>query len=50
MTNIFIFETSPNAKLKEKKLEVTWHIIIPPAWQSGGDTSPVSPTKLWPSK
>ena len=29
MTNIFIFETSPNTKLKEKKVEGAWHIMSP---------------------
>jgi len=49
MTNItFIFETSPNTKPNEKKVGGTWHIMPPPVWKSGGDTSPVSPTKLRP--
>ena len=43
----FIFETSPNAKPKEKK--VGGHgILCPPRLEKWGDTSPVSPTKLCP--
>jgi len=31
VTNIIsIFETSPTAKPKEKKVGVTWHIMSPP--------------------
>jgi len=29
MTNIFIFETFPNIKLKEKKVEGTWYNMSP---------------------
>jgi len=48
MTNItFIFETSPNTKPKEKK-RGGHSILCPPVWKSGGDTSPVSLTKLRP--
>ena len=43
----FIFETSPNAKPKEKK--VGGHgILCPPRLEKWVDTSPVSPTKLCP--
>jgi len=37
VTNItFIFEASPNAKPKEKKVGGTWHIVSPPAEKVGG--------------
>jgi len=46
VTNItFIFETSPNAKPKDKKTRGPWHIRpISPHLKKWGDTSPVSPT------
>jgi len=47
MTNNFIFESSPSPKPKEKKVEVTWH-IMPPRLKKWGDTSPGSPIKLRP--
>jgi len=46
VTNItFIFEASPNAKPKEKKVEGTWHIVFP-GWKSGGKRPPCPPPKL----
>jgi len=40
VTNItFIFETSPNAKPKEKKVAY----YVPPAWKSGGIRPPRPP-------
>jgi len=45
VTNItFIFETSPNAKPKEKKLRVTWHIMSPSLKKWGDTRSPCPPT------
>jgi len=42
MTNIFIFESSPNTKPKDKK--VGGHgILCPPAWKSGGTCPPCPP-------
>jgi len=50
VTNVtFSFETSPNTNPTRKSGGTgTWHIMPPPVWKSGGDTSPVSPTKLRP--
>jgi len=42
---IFIFETSPNAKPKEKKVGRYWRFLSP-LLKKLEDTSPVSPTKL----
>ena len=37
VTNItFIFETSPNTKLKENKVGGTWSILSPPSEKVGG--------------
>jgi len=48
VTNVtFIFQTSPNTNLYDKK--VGGHgILCPPRLKKWGDTSPVSPTKLRP--
>ena len=43
MTNIFIFETSPNTKLKEKKVEGTGHIMSPLPEKVGGTHPPCPP-------
>jgi len=41
MTNIFIFESSPNTKPKEKKVGGTWHIMSPRLKKWGGHVSRV---------
>jgi len=47
MTNIFIFESLPNTKPKEKKVGGAWHIMSPPPEKLGGHV-PRSPHQIAP--